>query len=316
MIERAYICEVGPRDGLQMAKSVMGTNAKIRWIESLLLAGLDEIEVGSFVSPRRVPQMSNTAEVVRLARALPCLRVVALAPNLRGAQDAYAAGTDRISIPVSVSDSHSLANVGRTPRGQVQEVSRIVAWVRAQPRRMQVSAGCATAFGCSMDGIVAERDVVAIAASLAEAGVDFVDLADTVGFGHPAQVRAVIRAVRGEIGQKLRGLHLHNTTGLGLANAFAGVEEGIRHFDSALAGLGGCPFAPGASGNIVTEDLVFLLESLGLHTGINLAALLKSRDVLRDALPGEPLEGQLAKAGVPKTFRATSVHSSPGFETV
>jgi hydroxymethylglutaryl-CoA lyase len=313
MVERAYICEVGPRDGLQIARSIMTTEAKHRWIGSLVIAGLDEIEVGSFVSPRRVPQMADTGEIVRLTGKLSGLRVVALVANLRGAQEAYAAGAHRISIPVSVSDSHSRANVGRSPAEQVLEVRSIVRWARLQPREMQVSAGCATAFGCSIDGIVVERDVVSIAARLADAGVDFVDLADTVGYGHPAQVRSLVRAVRSAIGPKLRGLHLHNTMGLGLANAFAGVEENIRNFDSSLAGLGGCPFAPGASGNIVTEDLVFMLESLGLHTGVDLAGLLDARRILHNTLPDETLDGQLAKAGLPKTFTRTSIHSSGGF---
>ena len=304
MKESVFVREVGPRDGLQMAKSIMPTDAKNRWIADLAAAGLKEIEVGSFVSTRLVPQLADTEDVVRAALAIPGLEVVVLVPNLRGARAAYAAGAHGVSIPVSVSEGHSRANVNRTTAEQVDEVRRIVEWCGAQSRPMRVSAGCATAFGCSIDGLVPESRVIRVAAALAEAGVEGVDLADTAGYGNPAQVRRVVRSVRSEIGETFQGLHLHDTMGLGLANALAGAEEGVRHFDSALAGLGGCPFAPGASGNIVTEDLVFMLESMGSDTGIDLPRLLDARSVLRRGLPAEPMRGQLAKAGVPRTFRA------------
>ncbi len=302
MTETVHICEVGPRDGLQMARTTMTTDNKVRWIGALAVAGLRDIEVGSFVSSQRVPQMADTGKIVERCRRIERLTIAALVPNLRGAQAAYAAGADRISIPVSVSEAHSRANVNRSSLEQIEEVGRIVAWTRAQPRPMTILAGCATAFGCSIDGVIPEARVVQVAAGLADVGVDVIDLADTVGYGHPAQIRSVVRAVRAEIGDRLKGLHLHDTTGLGLANAAAGLDEGIRHFDAALAGLGGCPFAPGASGNVVTDDLVFMLESLGFHTGIDLDKLLAAREILRQGLPDEPLRGQLAKAGLPKTF--------------
>jgi len=304
--ESVMVCEVGPRDGLQMAQGRMPTEVKIRWIAALAAAGLQEIEVGSFVPARVIPQMADTDAVVRASVRMPGLTVVALAPNLRGAQAAYEAGAHRVSIPVSVSEGHSRANLNRSPDEQVAEVARIVAWARAQARPMEVEAACSTAFGCSFDGVVPEVAVLAIAAGLAEAGVDGVALADTVGYAHPAQVRSLVRAVRGEIGSKLENLHLHDTMGLGLANALAGLEEGVRGFDSALAGLGGCPFAPGASGNIVTEDLVFMLESMGFSTGIDLDLLISARDILAEGLPGEALHGGVAKAGLPKTFRVAA----------
>lgn len=306
MHETVTVCEVGPRDGLQMAKSHMPTAVKTRWIAALAASGLPEIEVGSFVSPRLIPQMADTAEIVRRAVLLPHLIVVALAPNLRGAQDAYAAGAHRVSIPVSVSEGHSRANLNRTPAEQVAEVARIVAWVRQQPRKMEVEAACSTAFGCSFDGRVPTVAVVRVASGLAEAGVDMVGLADTVGYGHPTLIREVVRAVRAEIGAKLDGLHLHDTMGLGIANALAGLEEGVRNFDAALAGLGGCPFAHGASGNIVTEDLVFMLESMGFHTGIDLDRLIRARAILAEGLPTETLHGQVPIAGIPKTFRVAA----------
>jgi hydroxymethylglutaryl-CoA lyase len=235
--------------------------------------------------------------------AIPGLRVMTLVPNLKGAQRAYEAGVHGIGIPVSVSDGHSRANTNKGTEEQVEEVRRIVEWVRAQDRPMRVEPGCATAFGCSIDGVVPEERVVRTAAALVEAGVDAVALADTVGYGNPAQVRSLVRAVRGAIGDRLTKLHLHDTMGLGLANALAGLEEGIRSFDSALAGLGGCPFAPGASGNIVTEDLVFMLESMGLDTGIDLDRLIAARQLLHDGVPAEPLHGQVARAGIPRTYR-------------
>lgn len=306
MGEAVTVCEVGPRDGLQMARGTMATVVKTRWIAALAAAGLPEIEVGSFVPPRVVPQMADTAEIVRGVLSLPRVVVVALAPNLRGAMDAHAAGAHRIVVPVSVSEGHSRANLRCTPVEQVAEVARMVAWLRAQPRRVPLEAACSTAFGCSIDGVVPQSSVLAVAQSLAAAGVDSLALADTVGYAHPAQVRALVGAVRAVVGERLQRLHLHDTLGLGLANALAGLEAGIRKFDAALAGLGGCPFAPGASGNIVTEDFVFMLESMGFATGIDLEKLLAARAILHEGLPDEALRGALGRAGVPRTFRAAA----------
>jgi hydroxymethylglutaryl-CoA lyase len=306
MGEMVTVCEVGPRDGLQMARTIMPTPVKARWIAAIAAAGVREVEVGSFVPPALIPQMADTFDIVQGAVALPDLTVVALAPNLKGAQRAHAAGAHRIIVPVSVSEGHSRANLNRTPLEQVAEIGRIVAWLRDQPRPAVVEAGCSTAFGCSIDGAVATDAVVRLAEALAAAGVNSVTLADTVGYAHPGQIRATVRAVRAAIGGRLGKLHLHDTMGLGLANALAGLEEGIRAFDAALAGLGGCPFAPGASGNIVTEDLVFLLESMGFATGIDLGRLMAARAVLHEGLPGEALHGHVARAGIPRTFRAAA----------
>ncbi len=315
MPEQVTICEVGPRDGLQIAKGRMHTAVKSRWIAAMAAAGLPQIEVGSFVSPRLIPQMADTGEIVRAALELPQARegrlvVVALAPNLRGAQAALAAGAQRISVPISVTMGHSRANLNRTPDEQVAEIGRMVAWLRAQPRavprEVEVEVALSTAFGCSFDGATPLADVVRLAEAVARTGVDAISLADTVGYGNPADIRAKVRAVRAAIGPVMQGLHLHDTMGLGIANAVAGLEEGVRKFDSALAGLGGCPFAPGASGNIVTEDLVFMLESLGFATGVDLAKLIAARAILREGLPDEPLHGQVPRAGIPRTFRAAA----------
>jgi hydroxymethylglutaryl-CoA lyase len=303
MAEFVDITEVGPRDGLQNAHGLMETATKHRWIRAMAASGLRSIEVGSFVPPKLIPQMADTDVIVRDAVTIPNLRVVALAPNLRGAQAAHAAGAHAITIPVSASEAHSLSNTNKTPDEQVAEVARIVDWVRMQDRFMQVEVGVSTAFGCSMQGMVPVDQVVRVATGLAGAGVDAVALADTVGYAHPALIRQTVRAVRAAIGAKMQILHLHDTMGLGIANALAGLEEGIRRFDSALAGLGGCPFAPGASGNITTEDLVFMLESMGFSTGIDLEKLLATRSMLAEGLPDERLRGQVAQAGIPKTFR-------------
>ena len=302
--EFVSICEVGPRDGLQIAKTRMTTDDKVAWIASLAASGLKEIEVGSFVPPRVIPQLSDTPEIVsRVLQQVPGLTVQALAPNLRGVQSAYHAGVHKISIPVSVSEGHSKANLNRTPAQSIEMMQEIMAWLRDQPRKVPVVAGASTAFGCSIDGVVTTEATVALCRGLAKAGVDQIMLADTVGYAHPAQIKEVVRATREAIGPVLYGLHLHDTCGLGIANALAGLEEGIRAFDSCLAGLGGCPYAPGASGNVVTEDLVFMLESMGFTTGIDIPKLLESRKILHAGLPAEPLHGQMSKAGLPPTFR-------------
>jgi hydroxymethylglutaryl-CoA lyase len=304
MSEFVSICEVGPRDGLQIAKTRMTTDDKVGWIKSLAAAGTPEIEVGSFVPPRVIPQLSDTPEIVaRVLAEIPGLTVQALAPNLRGAQNAYNAGVHKIAMPISVSEGHSKANLNRTPAQSVEVMREVMAWMKAQDRHVPVIMGASTAFGCSIDGVVTTRQTVALCSAMVDAGVEHIMLADTVGYAHPAQVKEVVRAVRDAIGPALYGLHLHDTCGLGIANALAGIEEGIRAFDSCLAGLGGCPYAPGASGNIVTEDLVFMLESMGFRTGIDIEALFASRKVLHAGLPAEPLNGQVSKAGLPPTFR-------------
>ena len=304
MTEFVSICDVGPRDGLQIAKTRMSTDDKVKWIASLYAAGIPEVEVGSYVPPRVIPQLSDTAEIVsRVLAEVPGLVVQALAPNLRGAQNAFNGGVHKISMPISVSEGHSKANLNRTPADSIAMMKDVMAWMKAQDRHVPVIVGASTAFGCSIDGIVTTKQTVALCRGLADAGVEHIMLADTVGYAHPAQVREVVRAVRSEIGPVVYGLHMHDTCGLGIANCLVGLEEGIRAFDTCLAGLGGCPYAPGASGNVVTEDLVFMLESMGFRTGIDLEKLFVSRDILHAGLPAEPLSGQLAKAKIPPTFR-------------
>lgn len=297
------VSEVAPRDGLQSVAATMPTAAKHRWIAAMAAAGLQEIEVGSFVPARLLPQLADTGEVVRQAIAIPGVRIMALVPNLRGAQAAYEAGAHKITIPVSVSEAHSLANVRKTHAQMIEEVRSIVAWRDEHCRGLHIESGLATAFGCTISGAVPEDDVVRMAARMAAIGADDIGLADTTGYGNPAQVRRLFTRVRAEVGDRLGSAHFHNTRGQGLANVVAALDVGVTTFDASLGGIGGCPYAPGASGNIVTEDLVFLLEAMGLDTGIDLERLLEARNLLAAALPGEPLYGHLAGAGLPKGFR-------------
>jgi hydroxymethylglutaryl-CoA lyase len=299
---RVHICEVGPRDGLQNAHHLMPTDAKKRWISALAAAGLEEIEVGSFVPPKLIPAMADTGEIVAFARTLPGVKVVALAPNLKGFQRALEAGAHKITFPVSASRKHSESNVRMTPEQMVEEVRKCA---QHPHPGVELEGAVSTAFGCTMQGEVPEDDVVRIAAQLAQF-CDCVALADTVGYANPAQIRRVFKRVRAEIGSKLEAAHLHNTRGLGLANALAAYEEGVRHFDSSLGGLGGCPFAPGASGNVITEDLVFMFEAMGVKTGIDLDKLMAARKLMVDAIPQEPTYGHFALAGMPKGFRAAA----------
>jgi hydroxymethylglutaryl-CoA lyase len=301
------ISEVGPRDGLQSIQSILPFEAKCAWIAAEAAAGVREIEVGSFVPAKVLPQLADTAEVVKYARTLPGLTVAVLVPNLKGAQAAVEAGAHKITIPLSVSETHSLRNVRRTHAQMLAETRDIATLLRSVPsdRRPTLEGGLSTAFGCTLEGDVPADRVVALAEELMRAGCDEVGLADTTGYANPAQVKTLVRRVRLAVGEHaLNGLHLHNTRGLGLANVLAGLEVGIGTFDSSLGGLGGCPFAPGASGNIVTEDLVFMLEAMGLETGIDLPALFAARDTLRRALPeSEELYGFTPLAGLPLGFR-------------
>ncbi len=301
-MRKVHICEVGPRDGLQNAKHLMPTDAKKAWISALAAAGVEEIEVGSFVPPKLIPAMADTGEVVQYARTLPGVKVVALAPNLKGFQRALEAGAHKVTFPVSASRLHSESNVRMTPEQMVEEVRKCA---RYPHPGVEIEGAVSTAFGCTMQGDVPEDDVVRIAAKLAEF-CDGVALADTVGYANPAQIRRVFRRVKNEIGAKLEAAHLHNTRGLGLANALAAYEEGVRHFDSSMGGLGGCPFAPGASGNVITEDLVFMFESMGVPTGISLEQLFRAREVLVKGIPEEPIYGHTPLAGLPKGFRAAA----------
>jgi hydroxymethylglutaryl-CoA lyase len=225
---------------------------------------------------------------------------MALVPNLRGAEAALQAGAQKLTLPVSASPAHSMANVRKTPEAMVDEVRAVLRLRDDIAPGVQVEVGISTAFGCTLQGAVPEADVLRLATQMAQAGVDEIGLSDTTGMANPAQVGRLFKALFQEVGDRAGAAHMHNTRGLGLANCLAAYEVGVRTFDSSLGGLGGCPYAPGASGNVVTEDLVFMFEAMGVSTGIDLTRLMAAREPLKAGLPGEPLYGMTPEAGLPK----------------
>lgn len=298
------VSEVGPRDGLQSVSRTMPTAIKHRWIAALAAAGIREIEVGSFVSAKRLPQMADAAEVVAEAVKLDGVVVQALVPNRTGAERAFQAGVHKITMPVSASSAHSHANVNMSPEQAVEQVASVCRLRNSLPAQARpgIDVSVSTAFGCTMEGPVSEDRVIELATMLAQAGADSVGLSDTTGYANPAQVRRMFTRLHAELDDRAGGAHFHNTRGQGLANVVAALDAGVTTFDASQGGLGGCPYAPGATGNIVTEDLVFLLEAMGLRTGIDIDRLVAARAIVLEGLPGELLYGHVADAGLPKGF--------------
>ena len=301
---RAVIREVGLRDGLQAIARTLPTEQKKAWLHGAHAAGQREIEVGSFVPAKYLPQLADTAELVAFARTLPGLFVSVLVPNLRGAEAAIAAQADLMLLPLSASHAHSLANLRKTPDEVVAEVARIRAARDAAGSKTLLEGGMSTAFGCTIQGEVKHSEVLRLLQALLDAGCDRVSLADTVGYADPAAVARLFEAARKLAGDRLWAAHFHDTRGLGLANVYAALQTGIARFDACLAGLGGCPHAPGASGNVSTEDLAWMLRSMGIDTGLDIDALLALRQQVAGWLQGEALHGTLWRAGLPKTLQA------------
>jgi hydroxymethylglutaryl-CoA lyase len=297
------ISEVGMRDGLQAVSRTMATEHKKQWLAALVAAGVREIEVASFVPPKLLPQMADAFEITQYARSFAGLSIVGLVPNLKGAQAAIAAGVHKITIPCSASEAHSRANVRKTRQQMVDEVRNIVALRNDIAPQVKIEAGISVAFGCTLQGAVPDDDVIGLVNDVIAAGADETSLADTTGMANPAQVRRLFQRAIAAVGlERVSSAHMHNTRGLGIANCLAAYDEGIRGFDSSLAGLGGCPHAPGASGNVVTEDLVMMFEAMGVRTGIDIEKLIAAREPLELGLPGEPLYGMTAGAGLPMGF--------------
>lgn len=297
--------EVGLRDGIQSLKTFVPTEEKIRWIRDEVAAGVPNMQVCSFVPPKLLPQFSDAADVAAAALELDGLWVSALTPNLKGAEVALKVGVHEIDFMNSVSESHSLSNGRRSTDQAFAEFERVRDLRDSQPegQRFKLAAGFATSFGCSIEGYVPQDNVLKSVERFVKAGVDEVMIADTVGYGNPQDVKQLFSRIIAEFGGEVTvGAHFHDTRGLGLANVYAALEAGCRRYDASLAGLGGCPFAPNATGNIVMEDLVFLLEGAGLNTGIDLEKLLPVREIIANNLPDEPLHGTYKKAGAPKGF--------------
>jgi hydroxymethylglutaryl-CoA lyase len=304
--QRAVIREVGLRDGLQSIRTIVPTERKFDWIRDAYAAGQREIEVGSFVPARLLPQLADTAELVAYARTLPGLFVSVLVPNLKGAERAIETQADLMLVPLSASRAHSLANLRKTPEEVVADVARMRAARDASGSRTMIEGGIGTAFGCTIQGRVDPADVLRCMQALLDAGADRVSIADTVGYAGPSAVRDLFEKARVIAGERFWCGHFHDTRGLALANVYAALETGVARFDATLAGIGGCPHAPGASGNASSEDLAFMLADMGIDTGIDIPALLKLRAKLARWLDGETLRGALALAGLPVTYESTA----------
>lgn len=296
------IREVGLRDGLQNMARVMSTDKKLQWIEGAYDSGQREIEVGSFVPARLLPQLADTAELLTFAKTLPGLVASVLVPNLKGAEHALASQADVMLVPLSASHAHSLANLRKSPDEVVSEIDRIVAARDASGSSTLIEVGISTAFGCTIQGRVDPAEVLRLLAAVLDLGVDRVGLADTVGYADPAGVRDLFEPALALAGNKLNCGHFHDTRGLGLANVFAALQVGITRFDACLAGIGGCPHAPGASGNVATEDLAYMLASMRIATGLDIDRLLVLRQKVAQWLDGETLHGSLWQAGLPRTM--------------
>lgn len=302
MREKIALREVGMRDGLQSIATVMPTATKIAWLDAEYRAGVRHVEVSSFVPPKLLPQLADAEAVIRHAMTLPGLHVSALIPNSRGAERGMAIGVPEMNYVLSVSNGHNLSNVRRSTEESVADFRRVVALCHAGDKPARINCGLATAFGCTIEGDVDEDRVRRIANEVAEAGADGIILADTVGYGQPAAIERVFRRVIADVAPLPVAAHFHDTRGLGIANVLAAYNAGCREFDASLGGLGGCPYAPGATGNIVMEDTAFLFESMGCDTGIDLDKLVAVRAIVAAALPEVALYGAIAKAGLPRNF--------------
>jgi hydroxymethylglutaryl-CoA lyase len=296
--------EVGLRDGLQILPRVLPTAHKLEWLRAAHGAGLREIEVGSFVPARLMPQLADTAELVAFAKTLPGCRPSVLVPNLKGAERAIEVGAHAILLPLSASHAHSLANLKRTPDEVVEDLRRIVDLRDSEGSDCLVEVGMSTAFGCTIQGRVEPAEVLRLVRAALASGIDRIGLADTVGYADPLQVKTLFEQCLEVAGDKLSCGHFHDTRGLGAANVFAAWQAGMRRFDACTGGIGGCPHAPGASGNVATEDVAYLFASMGVPTGLDFGRLMALRAQVGQWLEGEPLHGAIWRAGLPKTIAA------------
>ena len=303
-MQHTYIHEVVARDGLQIEPQFVPTEKKIELIDALSDTGLAKIEVTSFVSPKAVPNLRDAETVMANIKRKPSVKYVALIANLKGAERAIAARADEVNLVVSVSETHNRANVRRSTDASFEGFGEIMR--ELERTGIAVAGALSTAFGCPFEGGQSSGRVLQFVGRYVELGVRSVTLADTTGMGHPKQVLDLCSAVRERWPELELALHFHNTRGMGLANVLSGLAAGVQHYEACLGGLGGCPFAPGATGNICTEDLVHMLECMGYTTGVNLDKLLAVSKRLGEIVSHE-LPGQVAKAG-----KTTDLHPIPG----
>ncbi len=304
--DRVSLREGGLRDGLQLVKTFPSTEAKQRWLRDEYDAGVRHFEVGSFLPASTFPQFADVRDIVRTVSALPGAHGVALVLNERGVNEALASGVAEVASVVSATEEHSRANANRSREEAIANIRRLCQLRDASAHKPLVNAAISMALGCSITGPVDPEEVIRLVEKCFEAGVDFVAVADTVGYAGPKQVGELTAAIVRMSGSKPVCVHLHDTRGMGIANAAAALDAGARILDGSLGGLGGCPFAPGATGNVVFEDLVFLCESKGFSTGIDIEKLLAVRKILRAEMPGETLYGGLARAGLPSRTSAAA----------
>jgi len=297
--DRVILREVGLRDGLQMVKAWPSTAAKRDWLAREHAAGVRCFELGSFLPAARFPQFADLPDLIDAAQALPGLHSAALTLNERGMEAAFASAIDEVVCVVSATEEHSQANIRRSRADSVALVARAAAMRDADGSGKLVNAGIAMALGCSITGRVDPAEVLRLAEDCLTAGADIVGIADTVGYAGPRDVAALCDGMVRLCGERPFIVHLHDTRGTGIANAAAALDHGARVLDGALGGLGGCPFAPGATGNVVFEDLAYLCERMGFATGIDLAALAPIRNILATEMPGEALYGAVARSGPP-----------------
>jgi hydroxymethylglutaryl-CoA lyase len=302
--KRIEVCEVVTRDGFQIEPGFVPTEQKIGLIDRLSRTGLPKIEVSSFTSPKAIPNLRDAEEVFRGIARIPGVAYSALVPNLKGAERAVAVGVDEINLVMSVSETHNLANLRMTREQSCAQLAEVIRTVQG---KVTVNASLSACFGCPMEGPVAETEVWRFAERLLDAGADGISICDTTGMAHPAQVARMVAEYRRRFPAAGLTLHLHNTRGLGLANILAALQAGADRFDASLGGLGGCPYAPGASGNVCTEDLVHMLEAMGYATGVDLGRLLDCARTL-PGIVGHEVPGQVAKAG-----RIGDLHPEPAW---
>jgi len=293
MTEAVRIVEVGPRDGLQNEKTPVGVADRIAFIEALIGAGLNPIEVGAFVSPKAIPQMVGSADVLRGVSGHTDTEFHVLVPNEKGYEASQAAGAKVIAVFASASEGFSRANINCTVAESIERFKPVLA--RAKADRIKVRGYISCVLGCPYDGDVKPQAVVDVAKTLFELGCYEISLGDTIGVGTPVKARQLLRAVAGEVPMASLAMHFHDTYGQALANLYAGMEEGCRVIDSAAGGLGGCPYAPGATGNVATEDVVYMLEGMGVETGIDMTKLLAATNTI-SRLIGRPPVSRVASA--------------------